>query len=161
MHEYEGEYTYEDYLLANRLNYSSMRTTKITRVVLVLLLLVSVALAIVSPIRVLFWFFIVFLVALLGFPYTLMPWMTRRVFERQEQFHGHVKIIFDSDKITSIGADGEATITGLDHYIVSDKMILLYLAPTIFIMLPRRFMGSDAEVEYVQNYLKEFPTDNP
>ncbi|MDD5094341.1 MAG: hypothetical protein PHV74_08195 [Dehalococcoidia bacterium] len=157
MHEYEGQYTYDDYLFANRLNYRSSRTTKITRGALFLLFVVAIFVVISSPDNILSWFFIAILVVLLGFPYTILPTLTRRAFAQQGQLHSQVRFVFDSGKIISTTSAGEATLTGLHRYMISDRMILLYIAPNTFIMLPRRFLGSDSEMEYVGNFLKGFP----
>ena len=158
MHEYFGEYTVKDYLLANRLHYFSMRSAKILSLVILIFLILPITAVIEHPDDVVSWGFIVFFLILLGYPYTILPFMAKYYFAKQKQIHGQVKITLSEDRITETSQTGESTFLWLDHYIVSERMILLYNTPKTFSMLPRRFIGDDTEFEYIEQFLDDFPT---
>ncbi len=157
MHEYSGDYTLDDYLFANRLSYKAKRSTKITRILILVLLIFPVVIVIADPLDFVSWAFIVFLLVMLFYPYTIIPIMAKRLFSEQKQLHGKVKIVLDGNKIMTTSLTGEATLLWLHHCLVSEKMILLYGTPNTFIMLPRRFISDDSEIEYILQFMKNFP----
>ncbi len=157
MHEYSGEYTLDDYLLANRLSYGSKRSTKIARILILVLLVFPVLIIIGNPSDVVSWAFIIFLLVMLFYPYTILPVMVKRLFSEQKQLHGQAKIVLDGNRIITTGSTGEATHLWLHHYLEAEQMILLYATPNTFIMLPRRFLLDDSEYEYARQFLKDFP----
>jgi hypothetical protein len=156
-HEYSGQYTYTEFLRANRMHLSSRRSMKIMRVVMVFLLVVATLIAVVDPREVINWVILVAVLAWLSYPYTVLPITAKRSWAEQKQGHGPIKIVLARDRIISTSYTGDSTTLWLHHYLVSDQMILLFETPKTFIMLPRRFARNESDYQYVQEFLTAFP----
>jgi len=155
-----GEYTIQDYILANRLHMARSKMWYVMMILVILFLLVAISVVIKRPHDVVSWIFIVFFIVYLGYPYTILPLQSRILFNRQKNVHGKIKVRFEPMQIIERGQLGESTYKWLHHYLVTDKMILLYNTPKTFIMLPRRFFRDDNQFNDIKNYLNSFPTGN-
>ena len=156
-HEYSGQYTYGDYLFANRLHYNSRRRAKIVRVVLIVFLVMMVLFIAVNPRSVSNWVILVLWLILLAYPYTVLPIIVRWLWRKQVQLHHPARIVLAGDRILTTTPIEESSIRWLDHYLVSDRMVLLFTTPLAFVMLPRRFARNDSDFQYIQQFLKAFP----
>jgi hypothetical protein len=158
MHEYMGKYTLKDYILANRLWLNTNRSMKIQQIIFVALLCYNAYFVITGSANIIHWAIIVICLLWIAWPYTILQISVRAKYAKLKQkMHGETKIIFNAHKIIVQVSDGEDIVTRLHHHLVFDKMILLFFMPKLFIMLPRRFIGSDNEFEYAKQFLENFP----
>ncbi len=155
-----GEYTVQDYILANRLHLGKMKSYQACRIMGIVLLIPMIFFMIIIPKDVLGWFIIAFCLYFISYPYTVLPLRSKALFKQQKQIHGRVEVRFEGDQIISNGPLTEGSTKWLHHYVISDKIMLLYTTPRTFVMLPRRFFKDDAQFNEVKAFLQTFPTGN-
>ena len=90
----------------------------------------------------------------------MLPLRAKIMFEQQKLIHGNIEMRFEPTGITEKTPLSEGSINWLHHYVITDKMMLLYTNPRMFIMLPRRFFKDDAQLNSIKDYLHNFPTGN-
>jgi hypothetical protein len=153
-----GEYTVEDYILANRLHMSKSILWKIIRITFAVLLIPFIFFAIILPKEIFPWLFIVFSLYYISYPYTILPLRAKALFKQQRLAHGQIEVRFEGNQIIEKSPLSEGSINWLHHCLISDKIMLLYTTPKTFIMLPRRFFKDDAQFNEVKGFLETFPT---
>ncbi|NBB49093.1 hypothetical protein GVN24_12485 [Rhizobium sp. CRIBSB] len=81
-----------------------------------------------------------FLVAFL-----LLPIRARWIYKRQKQLHKPITIQWSNEGITATGAEGHWTTSWTDYhrFVADEKMLLFYIGPNLFQMLPRRALSDD------------------
>ena len=153
-----GEYTAQDYVLANRLHVIKDTAWPAFSVILAVFLVGSIVLLVFRPGEVLPWFFILVCLCYILYPFTILPFRSRSFFNQQQIAQGKIEIRFELTQIIDNSSSEEVSIDWLHHYLISDKIILLYTTRRTFIMLPRRFFKDDAQFNEVKSYLQTFPT---
>lgn len=75
----------------------------------------------------------------------LLPIRARWVYKRQKQLHKPIRIQWSDDGITVTGADGQWATSWTDYhrFVVNEKMLLFYVGPNLFQMLPTRALSDD------------------
>ncbi|MFA5374606.1 MAG: YcxB family protein [Dehalococcoidia bacterium] len=152
-----GEYTIQDYKLANRLHMTKSKMCQIMRAVWIALFLIFLFLAAIMLTEVVLWLFTVLCLFYILYPYTILPLRIKRLFEQQKLIHGKIEIRFEGNQIKSHSQLTEDSLKWLHHYVITDKMLLIYTTPRTFIMLPRRFFKDDAQFNGIKDYLHNFP----
>ena len=152
-----GEYTLEDYILANRLHMARSWVWRIFIIAFALLLVLLLILVIDNPRDIVSWIFIFLILLYVSYPYTILPLRAKALFKQHKLVHGKIEIQFEANQIIEKAPLSEGFINWLHHYLISDKIILLYTTPNTFIMLPRRFFKDDAQVNEVKGFLETFP----
>ena len=153
-----GEYTAQDYVLANRLHVMKDTAWPAFSAILAVFLVGSIVLLIFRPAEVLPWFFIFVCLCYISYPYTILPFRSRSFFNQQTIAQGKIEIRFEPTQIIDKSSSSEGSLDWLHHYLISDKIILLYSTRKTFIMLPRRFFKDDAQFDEVKKFLQTFPT---
>jgi len=152
-----GEYTKDDYLLANRTTLKKTNAFLIPMIAWVSLTIIMILGILRTPFDLIHWMFFIICLVYLNYSSTILPIMVNKYFKEQKQIHGKVTINFDSDKILSRSPVDEHILKWLHHITITEKMILLYNTPKTFIMVPRGWFGNTEQYEATVLLLKNFP----
>lgn len=77
--------------------------------------------------------------------YVFVPWNARRTYRQQKSLHRPLRIEWSENGFTTFRDDGRWTTPWSDFLrtVMHKDMILLYVAPNLFHMIPARFLSSE------------------
>lgn len=156
MEEIRGEYTVEDYLVANRLHLKKSPLFRVQTIGFSFLSVLYIFLIFADPRNIAIW--VVFLGICLLFStywFTILPIMTKRDYKRQKQMHGETIISIDSDCICQKSELNESKDYWIYRYLSSNNMLIAYNTPKTFIIIPRRFCKDEEQFNRFVNLAKE------
>jgi hypothetical protein len=153
----EFEYTFNEYVEANRSHFRLRRLVEIAWYFVAPLLLFALAYTIVEtvlyqsePVSVNQFSGDAFLVAIIfaSSPFSFR-FMMRRQWKRQPQLHRRVKYEIDPDsvRVTTETSTGEMTWANFIRFVESKNLFLLYPNKIVFHMIPKRAFASAEEMD--------------
>lgn len=81
--------------------------------------------------------------------YVFVPWNARRTYRQQKSMHRPVRIEWSEEGFATFRDDGRWTTPWSDFLrtVMHKDMILLYVAPNLFHMIPTRFLSTEQVVD--------------
>ena len=157
MIELSGEYTINDYILANRIHIKHDKSWVLTKAIFAFFLVCMVIGIWAKPHDPVNWIFAVLCLVYINYEHTILPSQTKKYFNEQKQLHGKVTIIFEQGKVSEKTIIGDTTFIWLHHIVITPAMLLLYNTPKTFIVTPRKWFSDNNQFEDAVKMLKDFP----
>lgn len=146
----EYELTVRDYITANRAHFFHGAQGWFLMAIGVILVLMSGAGLLLQPRDPVLLFGLVFGVPAAFYPFTIMPYTTRRLYRMQRQMHGPVKAILDETQVTYESRLIDTTCRWLYRVLATKRVLMLYNTPKTYILVPRRVCRDAAQYERIE-----------
>jgi hypothetical protein len=155
MEEIRGEYTIEDYLVANRLHSKKSPLFIVQTILFSVLSVLYILLIYANPLDMFQWIFLFVSLLFSTYWFTILPIMTKHYYKIQKQMHGETIISIDGDCICQKSERYELKYSWILKYLSSDNMLIMFNTPRTFIMIPRRFCKDEEQFNRFVNLAKE------
>jgi hypothetical protein len=155
MEEIRGEYTIEDYLVANRLHLKKSSIFRGQTIIFSFLSVIYIILIFENPRDILLWVFLCISILFSTYWFTILPIMTKRDYEIQKQMHGETIISIDGDCICQKSERHESKYYWIYRYLSSNNMLMAYNTPKTAIIIPKRFCQDEEQFNRFVNFAKE------
>ncbi|NES79240.1 MULTISPECIES: YcxB family protein [Okeania] len=155
-------YRIQDYIEANRIDFRSRFIFQILRFIALCYVLFLALFIAVSPHPNFYAIFVLILfLAFVFYEWTWLPFLSKNLFEKQRKFfNNQVTLIFKQDEIIEICAYQELKLRWFYKHITTPKMLLIFINPQGFIIIPKKYCSSEEQYEKICYLITKFPQGN-
>lgn len=152
-------YRIQDYIDANRIDFRSRFIFQILRFIALCYVLFLALFIAVSPNPNFYEILVLILfLAFVFFEWTWLPFLSKSLFEQQRKFFkNQVSLIFRQDEIVEICAYQELKLRWLYKHITTPKILLIFINPKSFIIVPKKYCSSEEQYEEICHLIAKFP----
>jgi hypothetical protein len=155
MEEIRGEYTIEDYLVANRLHLKESPLFRGQTIIFSIMSVLYIILIIANPREIFLWICLGICLLFSTYWFTILPKLIKHNYKIQKQMHGETIISIDSDCLCQKSERHESKFYWIYRYLSSNNMLIAYNTPKTFIIIPKRFCHDEEQFNRFVNLAKE------